>query len=109
MDTEPSTDCHPNNWCPYHRLRARRGNSISPSLAPPQKILGRRAMSERLSTLPQMNGFTGELVEPLTSKAVFQSSLAHRYARRARTKKILRSLSDEQLRDDAPLPGGTVR
>lgn len=59
-------------------------------------------MSETLSTVPQTNGLTRELVEPLTSKAAFYFSLAHRYARRARTKIILRSLrslSDEQLRD----------
>ena len=56
-------------------------------------------MSETLSNAPQTNGLARELVEPLTSKAVFYFSLVYRHARRARTKKILRSLSDEQLRD----------
>lgn len=56
-------------------------------------------MSETLSNAPQTNSLARELVEALTSKAVFYFSLAHRHARRARNKKILRSLSDEQLRD----------
>jgi uncharacterized protein YjiS (DUF1127 family) len=56
-------------------------------------------MSETLSNAPQANGLARELVEPLTSRAVFYFSLAHRHVRRARTRKILRSLSDEQLRD----------
>lgn len=56
-------------------------------------------MSETLSNTTETNGIACELVEPLTSKAAFYFSLARRHVRRARTKKILRSLSDEQLRD----------
>lgn len=56
-------------------------------------------MSNTLSNAPQTNSLARELVESLTSKAIFYFSVAHRHARRVRTKKILRSLSDEQLRD----------
>lgn len=56
-------------------------------------------MSNTLSNAPQTNSLARELVESLTSKAIFCFSVAHRHARWARTKKILGSLSDEQLRD----------
>ncbi|KRE02994.1 hypothetical protein ASE63_26145 [Bosea sp. Root381] len=56
-------------------------------------------MSETLSNAPPVNGLASELVEPMANKAAFYVSLAHRHVRRARTKKILRALSDEQLRD----------
>ena len=56
-------------------------------------------MSETLSNALQTNSLARELVESLASKAVSYFSVAHRHAPRARTKKILRSLSDEQLRD----------
>lgn len=56
-------------------------------------------MSETLSSASRMNSLAHELVEPLTSKAVSYFGLAHRYVRLARNKKILRSLSDDQLRD----------
>jgi uncharacterized protein YjiS (DUF1127 family) len=56
-------------------------------------------MSETLSNAPRTNNIALELVEPLTSKAVFYFSLAYRHARRIQNKKILRALSDEQLRD----------
>jgi uncharacterized protein YjiS (DUF1127 family) len=56
-------------------------------------------MSNTLSNAPQTNGLARELVESLTSKAIFCFSVAHRHVRLARTKKILRSLSDEQLKD----------
>jgi uncharacterized protein YjiS (DUF1127 family) len=56
-------------------------------------------MSETLSNAPRTNNIALELVEPLTSKAVFYFSLAYRRARRIQNKKILRALSDEQLRD----------
>lgn len=56
-------------------------------------------MSETLSNAPQASDLACELVEPMTSKAAFYFGLAHRHVRRARTKKILRALSDEQLMD----------
>ncbi|MBP2562143.1 uncharacterized protein YjiS (DUF1127 family) [Neorhizobium galegae] len=56
-------------------------------------------MSETLSNTPETNGLARELVEPVASKAAFYFNLARRHLRQARTQKILRSLSDEQLRD----------
>ncbi|TCU14864.1 DUF1127 domain-containing protein [Rhizobium sullae] len=56
-------------------------------------------MSETLSNTPETNGLARELVEPLTSKAAFYFNFARRHVQRARTKKILRALSDEQLKD----------
>ena len=56
-------------------------------------------MSNTLSYAPQTNSLTRRLIESLMSKAIFCFSVAQRHARQARTKKILRSLSDEQLGD----------
>ncbi|MEN3149816.1 DUF1127 domain-containing protein [Neorhizobium sp. IRAMC:178] len=56
-------------------------------------------MTETLSNTPETNSLARELAEPLTSKAAFYFSLARRHVRRARTKKILRTLSNEQLKD----------
>ncbi len=44
-------------------------------------------MSETLSSASQTSSLARELVEPLTSKAAFYFSLAHRHVRRARTKR----------------------
>ncbi len=56
-------------------------------------------MSETLASAPQTKSLVRELVAPLTSKAAFCFSWAYGHARRARSRNILRSLSDEQLRD----------
>jgi uncharacterized protein YjiS (DUF1127 family) len=56
-------------------------------------------MSETLSNTPETNNFVREMVEPLTKKVAFYFSLARRRVRRARNKKILRTLSDDQLKD----------
>lgn len=45
---------------------------------------------------PQTNSFTRGLVGSLTGSAIFYFSIVHR---RARNRRILRSLSDDQLRD----------
>jgi uncharacterized protein YjiS (DUF1127 family) len=56
-------------------------------------------MSNTLSNAPQTNSLTRGLVGSLTGSAISYFSIVHRHFRRARTRKILRSLSDEQLRD----------
>ncbi|THK33864.1 DUF1127 domain-containing protein [Ensifer sp. MPMI2T] len=56
-------------------------------------------MSNTLSYAAQRSNLTRTLVESLTSKATFCFTVAQRHARRARTRKILRALSEEQLSD----------
>ena len=52
-----------------------------------------------MSHTPQAASPARELVEALIGKAIFCFGVARHHARRARTRKILRSLSEEQLRD----------
>ena len=52
-----------------------------------------------MSHTPQAARPARELVEALIGKAIFCFGVARHHARRARTRKILRSLSEEQLRD----------
>lgn len=56
-------------------------------------------MSNALFNTPRMASSTRGLVGSMTGAAVFLVSAAGRGLRRARTKKILLSLSEEQLRD----------
>lgn len=56
-------------------------------------------MSEILSNPPRVSRVVYELVDLMTSDAVFYIRLAFQRVRRARTAKILRKLSDEHLRD----------
>ncbi|WP_037085890.1 DUF1127 domain-containing protein [Neorhizobium vignae] len=56
-------------------------------------------MSNTLFNAPQTNSLTRKLVGSLTGSAVFFFRMAYRHFRRARTKRILLSLSEEQLND----------
>lgn len=56
-------------------------------------------MSNAIFNAQQTRGFARVLARPLTGLAVHLATMVGRRMQRARTKKILHSLSDEQLRD----------
>jgi uncharacterized protein YjiS (DUF1127 family) len=56
-------------------------------------------MSNTLFNVPQTNSLTRGLVGSLTGSTIFFFRMAYRHLQRAQTKKILRSLSEEQLTD----------
>ena len=96
--TRISFVCTRRSRAPAQRTNAvaERRSSWQPLLT---NMLGRPAMSNTLFNVINTNSPARGMAAFLTRKAIFCFSMAHRHLRQARTRRILRSLSEEQLKD----------